>query len=237
MFDDVSNEPEDIFAGTDGDPSPTPPTTPAPVPEIPPAQAQAPAPVPAPQVPMPAPAQAPQAPAPPRPIAVPPSLTGELPEIKRSPSSLFKMAALVVIALLILVTAAFISWRFMSGPGSNIAPAVTSDTSNDISDKMMDEADEIMDEIEEEIVVEEEEIIVAEIDTDKDGLSDIEESKIGTSPKNPDSDDDGLFDREEVEVYNTNPLNPDTDGDTFLDGAEVSNGYNPNGEGKLFELP
>ena len=42
---------------------------------------------------------------------------------------------------------------------------------------------------------------------------------------------------EEVKIYNTDPLNPDTDGDTYLDGEEVKGGYNPNGSGKLFELP
>ncbi len=76
-----------------------------------------------------------------------------------------------------------------------------------------------------------------EPDSDQDGLSDATEAALGTSVTAADTDDDGLFDREEVEVYETNPLNPDTDGDTFLDGAEVSNGYNPNGSGKLFEVP
>lgn len=78
---------------------------------------------------------------------------------------------------------------------------------------------------------------VVEPDMDKDGLSDAQEAEVGTSPSQPDTDADGLFDREEVEVYKTNPLHPDTDGDGFLDGAEVSNGYNPNGPGKLFDVP
>lgn len=78
---------------------------------------------------------------------------------------------------------------------------------------------------------------VVELDTDKDGLSDEREAELGTSVRNSDTDDDDLFDREEAEVYKTDPLNPDTDGDGYLDGAEVKNGYNPNGAGKLFELP
>ncbi|PLX26869.1 hypothetical protein C0583_06175 [Candidatus Parcubacteria bacterium] len=41
-----------------------------------------------------------------------------------------------------------------------------------------------------------------------------------------DSDNDGLSDKEEIEL-NTNPNNPDTDGDGFLDGEEVKNGHNP----------
>jgi len=79
--------------------------------------------------------------------------------------------------------------------------------------------------------------IVVEVDTDKDGLSDTREAELGTSPTNTDTDADGLFDLEEVEVRKTDPLNPDTDGDGYLDGAEVKSGYNPNGAGKLFEVP
>ncbi len=41
-----------------------------------------------------------------------------------------------------------------------------------------------------------------------------------------DSDNDGLPDLEE-KIYGTNPHNPDTDGDGFLDGQEVANLYNP----------
>jgi hypothetical protein len=54
---------------------------------------------------------------------------------------------------------------------------------------------------------------------------------------NNDTDGDALGDREEVDVYGTDPLRQDTDGDTYLDGAEVSGGYNPNGAGKLLNLP
>lgn len=47
-----------------------------------------------------------------------------------------------------------------------------------------------------------------------------------------DTDNDGLTDMEEI-IYGTNKDNPDTDGDGHLDGAEVENGYNPAGAGKL----
>ena len=73
-------------------------------------------------------------------------------------------------------------------------------------------------------------------DSDKDGLSDEEEESYGTDPFEPDSDGDGLFDREEVKVWHTNPLNPDSDNDGYLDGAEVDAGYNPLGPGKLLDL-
>lgn len=74
-------------------------------------------------------------------------------------------------------------------------------------------------------------------DSDSDGLTDEEERDLGTSPQSPDTDSDGLLDREEVYTYDTDPTNPDTDGDSFLDGEEVRNGYDPNGPGRLFELP
>jgi hypothetical protein len=47
-----------------------------------------------------------------------------------------------------------------------------------------------------------------------------------------DSDQDGLSDLEERE-YGTEIDNPDSDGDGFLDGDEVKSGFNPLGEGKL----
>ena len=79
--------------------------------------------------------------------------------------------------------------------------------------------------------------VIAEVYQDKAALSDAEEAELGTSPTSTDTDADGLFDREEVQVYKTDPLNPDTDGDGYQDGAEVKQGYNPSGDGKLFELP
>ncbi len=75
-----------------------------------------------------------------------------------------------------------------------------------------------------------------DIDSDNDGLTDNEEAAIGTDKFKEDTDNDGLFDREEVRVYKTDPLDPDTDKDGYPDGSEVKNGYNPNGQGKLFNL-
>jgi hypothetical protein len=50
-----------------------------------------------------------------------------------------------------------------------------------------------------------------------------------------DSDNDGLTDYQEINIYHTDPHNPDTDGDGYLDGAEVKAGYNPLGPGKLIQ--
>lgn len=75
------------------------------------------------------------------------------------------------------------------------------------------------------------------VDSDQDGLTNEEEVNIyKTNPDVTDTDGDGLFDREEVKVYKTNPLKKDTDGDGHSDGVEVKSGYNPNGPGKLYEI-
>ncbi|MDD5749251.1 MAG: hypothetical protein PHO91_00490 [Patescibacteria group bacterium] len=98
------------------------------------------------------------------------------------------------------------------------------------------------------------------LDSDLDGLSDAEERALGTNPYDPDTDNDGVLDYDEVRVYRTNPLladtdgdgltdyeeifiygtdpnNPDTDRDGYSDGVEVENDYNPLGPGLLDEMP
>lgn len=80
--------------------------------------------------------------------------------------------------------------------------------------------------------------VVVTSDADNDGLTDDEEKALGTNINEVDTDNDGLTDFDEVKIYFTDPLDSDSDGDSYLDGDEVSNGYNPNGEGRLlnFEL-
>ena len=58
-------------------------------------------------------------------------------------------------------------------------------------------------------------------DIDGDGLSNIQEAALGTDPRNPDTDGDGLTDGAEVNTYHTNPLLRDTDGDGLTDWQEV----------------
>jgi len=71
-------------------------------------------------------------------------------------------------------------------------------------------------------------------DTDNDGLIDGEElTKYHSDPKSVDTDIDNLNDYDEIFVYKTDINNPDTDNDGYQDGEEVKNGYNPLGEGKL----
>ena len=71
-------------------------------------------------------------------------------------------------------------------------------------------------------------------DTDNDGYSDWIELVSGFSPHNPqpvklednDYDKDGLSDRMELN-FGSNLTNPDSDNDGFKDGEEVANGYDP----------
>ena len=70
-------------------------------------------------------------------------------------------------------------------------------------------------------------------DSDGDGIKDSLELMYDTNPYDKDTDKDGLTDFDETMIYSTNPKNPDTDGHGYNDRDEVKNGYNPKGEGKL----
>jgi hypothetical protein len=67
-------------------------------------------------------------------------------------------------------------------------------------------------------------------DCDSDGLTNLQESQLGTIMINPDTDGDGLNDGAEVNRLDggvaapTNPLRADTDGDGLADGAETDTG-------------
>ena len=49
----------------------------------------------------------------------------------------------------------------------------------------------------------------------------------GSNPNDSDTDDDGLNDGEEVNVYGTDPNDDDTDDDTFSDYDEIIAGTDP----------
>jgi len=244
MFDDqtskqgapVQPQVEDMFAGTDGGDKAAPVGAPANLPV-----AAAPAPAAAPPPPQPAqasPSSATPAPGmgaqtPPPPSAPTPSPTPSMPQKK---SHAGKIIAIVVAALLIIGVAGWLAYALIIGPSSV-------DTTQDTEVGQVEEVEEedqdgpVVEGEEEEVVKEEEEVEQEPVDSDGDGLTDREEEAAGTDPGEPDTDKDGLGDREEVQVYGTDPLEADTDGDSYLDGQEVSGGYNPNGEGKLYELP
>lgn len=48
-----------------------------------------------------------------------------------------------------------------------------------------------------------------------------------------DTDGDGLSDVDEVQLYGTDASNPDTDGDGYSDGVEIKNGYSPLASGSV----
>lgn len=64
-------------------------------------------------------------------------------------------------------------------------------------------------------------------DYDKDGLSNLYEIEIGTSMFLPDTDEDGLSDADEIQLYGTDPLLKDTDSDGVSDAREIELGTNP----------
>ncbi|MFH0783492.1 MAG: hypothetical protein V2B20_16280 [Pseudomonadota bacterium] len=82
--------------------------------------------------------------------------------------------------------------------------------------------------------------IPSDMDSDGDGLTDIEEMTIyGTNPYMADSDGDGINDKDELiywgSAWNADPdgdgliniLDPDADGDSIADGAELRQGTDP----------
>lgn len=65
------------------------------------------------------------------------------------------------------------------------------------------------------------------VDSDGDGLSNIDEQKLKLDPNIADSDGDGLSDGAEVNTFGTNPLDPDSDNGGVNDGDEVNRGSRP----------
>ncbi|GAB4007373.1 binary toxin-like calcium binding domain-containing protein [Nocardioides ultimimeridianus] len=61
----------------------------------------------------------------------------------------------------------------------------------------------------------------ATVDSDGDGLTDLQEAQLGTDPTKADTDGDGLSDGYEVNTSHTDPTVRDTDGDGLSDGKEV----------------
>ena len=66
-----------------------------------------------------------------------------------------------------------------------------------------------------------------EIDSDGDGISNMMEIELGTNPLAADTDDDGISDSDEINVYGTNPNLIDTDGDGIEDQHELTLGLDP----------
>lgn len=64
-------------------------------------------------------------------------------------------------------------------------------------------------------------------DSDEDGLFDKEEREQGTDPKKADSDGDGLKDGDEVKLFQTDPLLADSDNGGMTDKRELELGLDP----------
>ena len=152
----------------------------------------------------------------------------------------YLVGAIVVVAIIIVVLVQVFSSpkqddfeNFVNDPFANTQDNEPADSENDVIEPDTEEGDETdSGEVEESAPD-----LSANLDEDGDGLTNEQEAVLGTDPFNPDSDNDGLFDREEVVVYKTDPLNEDSDGDGYLDGSEVKAGFNPSGPGKLLQLP
>ncbi|PIQ67431.1 hypothetical protein COY25_01390 [Candidatus Uhrbacteria bacterium CG_4_10_14_0_2_um_filter_41_7] len=187
------------------------------------------------------PASAPQTPlTPPTPL-VPPPITpvapaptpnrSTMPKAPVKKGGTWKIVVGVLLVIAMIVASAYLAFYFI-GQSAKDTGAVLAPT-----DQVENNVEESTPQVVPEPVVVPEPELVEVVDTDGDGLTDTEEAKAGTDPTKPDTDNDQLNDREEVQVYSTDPLDPDTDSDGYLDGLEVSGGFNPNGPGKLFEIP
>lgn len=211
MFDD--KQPEDIFDGmdkskVDGRVDSATPSTPSPVP----AQEN---------VPVPRPVE--------RPVVVPEP-------VHHGGGSIWKTLIVVLLAFIAIATAAYLTYVFMAKPPASTN--VISEEENEGGDLKNENTNPLSSGEEEPAVQEEPKVDKDTVtDSDGDGLTNAVELEVGTSISKPDTDSDGLGDREEVQVYGTDPLRTDTDEDGFLDGQEVQAGYNPNGPGKLLEIP
>ena len=239
MFDDP-NEPEDILGGVEEKPaappqpakSPQPPPAKIPpkkpMPETPAPAPKAPAPVPAPPPPPPPPVQTPG----PQPLSSPPDH-----------GKVLKIVVTLIVILVVVGIAALLSYLIIGGTKDDSALVIdqTQTTIADITETELIEDEESGEagpgSAGDEIIKPTPEPAVEAVDTDRDGLTDLQEAEIGTNIRIADTDADGLSDYEEVNTWQTDPLDPDTDGDQFTDGDEVGNGYDPNGPGKLLELP
>ncbi len=74
-----------------------------------------------------------------------------------------------------------------------------------------------------------------EADMDRDGLNNLTEYNKGTDPNNSDSDQDGLADGDEANVFDTDPGKKSTvDDPGYNDGQYIKGGYNPKVKDTLF---
>ncbi len=192
----------------------------------------------------------PQAPIPQSPAAVPLAVpepvriesTPPAPHLSSGGGGL-KTIVILLLALGAVATAAYLTYVFMLKPPASMGDVSGQDAEIDSDgDSVPDDEEGKGGEDDEEVEVipdepEKTDDQASFIDSDGDGLTNAEEIEFGTAVSKSDTDSDGLGDREEIKVYGTDPRRTDTDDDGFLDGQEVEGGYNPNGDGRLLEIP
>lgn len=162
--------------------------------------------------------------------------TEDLTDFNQPPARSRLMTIIItVVVTVIIIGVAWGVWSYWQGRQTSYVTPKTNNPASSVN--KLPEALETEEPINQETEEQEEVLVDVEKDTDGDGLTDKEEEEIGTDLNKPDTDADGLSDRDEVEIYQTNPINPDTDKDEALDGAEVRRGDDPNGPGRLLELP
>lgn len=166
-----------------------------------------------------------------------------------------KIAAMIISIMLLAAIATFVYAYFFANKNNDVVPIVEEEVNMEEEPVKVQEDEKVVPEeitkpVEEEIINEE------KLDYDGDSLTNLEEEELGTNPLEPDTDNDGVFDWDEVKLYESDPLEPDTDGDElgdydeiyvwgtdpndidtdgdgYGDGVEVNGGYNPFGDGDM----
>jgi hypothetical protein len=248
-------EPDDMFSGVD---APEAPAVPAPIVE---ADAQSEATEAAPAAPEAPPAAGtalgagilkPKPAVPQAPTSVPEIQAGQAPQMSQGTYGLKEPTASRAIMLILGISIGLIvlvggGWFMYATFIKSPEPAVSPSTGNLIptqplgstlgGNEINTDSGELADSVVTDAAVDNTLLFGEPADTDADGLDDVREGQLETDPNHWDTDDDGLSDGEEVIIWKTNPLEADTDADGYSDGAEVKAGYNPAGEGRLFEPP
>ncbi len=148
------------------------------------------------------------------------------------------IAGFILVGLVILIGGGYFGYRLMNRDAAAVNNEIKEEINNNQIAPEVPVTPEIPEPVENNNVINQpiQPEVIQPVDSDQDGLSDEEEVGLGINPNDPDTDHDGLTDREEVKVYLTDPLKADTDGDGFNDGEEIKNNFNPNGQGKLYEI-
>lgn len=146
-------------------------------------------------------------------------------------SKLFMRIILIVAAFLLIAVVGYTIWQYFSEPATDDNTVVINTSNENVNEVVVNTNSQNIN-VSQPVI----NSSIVKTDSDRDGLLDEDEKELGTNPNTPDTDKDGLFDYEEVNVYHTDPTDPDTDKDGYKDGEEVSNGFNPNGTGKLYNL-